>query len=42
MKSEDFKNKLKTEEFHKLSDSLAQNFLEKVSKKEYVERYNVN
>lgn len=42
MKSEDFKNKLKNEEFPKLGDPLAQNFLEKVSKKEYEERYNVN
>ena len=42
MKSEDFKNKLKNEEFPKLGDALAQNFLEKVSKKEYEERYNVN
>jgi hypothetical protein len=33
MKSEDFKHKLKNEEFPPLSDPLAHNFLLKVSKK---------
>jgi serine/threonine protein kinase len=42
MKTEEFKYKLKNASFPALSHPLAQNFIEKISKKEYEERYNVN
>jgi hypothetical protein len=41
MKTDEFKLKLKNESFPPLSDEMAQNFMEKISKKEYEERYDV-
>jgi serine/threonine protein kinase len=42
MRAEDFKVKLRTEGFPPLAEPLAQDFIERISKKEYEERYNVN
>lgn len=42
MKTDEFKLKLRTESFPQLPHALAQNFMEKISKREYEERYNVN
>lgn len=42
MRTEEFKLRLKNDEFPALSHALAQSLLEKLSKKEYEERYNVN
>ena len=41
MNTQEFKHHLKAAHFPKLPHPLAQNFIEKISKKEYEERYNV-
>jgi hypothetical protein len=42
MKVEEFKLKLKHSEIPPIAHVLAQNFMNKISKREYEERYNVN
>ena len=42
MRTEEFKLRLKNDEFPALPHPLAQSLLEKLSKKEYEERYNVS
>jgi serine/threonine protein kinase len=42
MKTETYKEKLKRSEFPELPDSFAQNFIKRISRADYNERYSVN
>ena len=42
MKSDEYKEKLKTCKFPPLENPLAENFLKRISKIDYTERYSVN